>query len=142
MNQGGLPFYLHRKTRLKPKEGYAINKHTPDENLNTAARKTECLQSIDELARRGAHQMILAALEAEVEDYLECYRALRDQRGHARVVRNGKSRERTFTLSVGPLQIQAPRVNDRRGGHAFHSAVLPLICAAPPGWRPPCRSSI
>ncbi|MCX5971250.1 MAG: transposase, partial [Coprothermobacterota bacterium] len=102
-----------------------MNKHTPDENTNTAAWKTECLQSIDELARQGAHRMILAALQAEVEDYLEHHRALRDHRGHAQVVRNGKSRERTFTLGVGPLQFQTPRVNDRRGGHTFHSAVLP-----------------
>ena len=57
--------------------------HTPDENTNTADWKTECLQSIDELARRGAHRMIQAAPQAEVEDYLEHHRALRDQRGHA-----------------------------------------------------------
>ncbi len=69
--------------------------------------------------------MILAALEAEVEDCLEHHRTLRDARGHTQAVRNGKSRERTFTLGVGSLQFQVPRVNDRRGGHTFHSAVLP-----------------
>ena len=36
MNQGGVPFYLNHKTRQMPKEGYAMNKHTPDENTNTA----------------------------------------------------------------------------------------------------------
>lgn len=69
--------------------------------------------------------MIMAALEAEVEDCLEHHRALRDARGHTQAVRNGKSREQTFTLGVGPFRNQAPRVNDRRQGHTFHSVVLP-----------------
>ena len=56
----------------------------------------EITQTLDELVREGARRMIAAALEAEVEQYVEALRQLRDENGHALVVRNGKSHhERT-----------------------------------------------
>jgi hypothetical protein len=45
--------------------------------------------SLDELAREGARRMLVAALEAEVADYLARCGDVRDERGHAEVVRNG-----------------------------------------------------
>jgi putative transposase len=50
---------------------------------------------------------------------------LRDAKGHALVVRNGKARPRTVTLGAGPIEIEAPRVHDRRPGHKFTSHILP-----------------
>jgi len=52
-------------------------------------------------------------------------RHLRDDRGHALVVRNGKSNERTVTLGAGVVKIRAPRVHDRRPKHRFTSCILP-----------------
>jgi putative transposase len=46
---------------------------------------------VDELAREGARRMLAMALEAEVAEYLEGHAEERDERGHALVVRNGKS---------------------------------------------------
>jgi len=82
-------------------------------------------QSLDELAREGARRMILVALEVEVEQYIEELRHLRDENGHALAVRNGKAESRTVSLGAGSIELQAPRVNDRRPGHRFTSVILP-----------------
>jgi putative transposase len=86
---------------------------------------TEITQSLDELAREGARRMIVAALEVEVEQYIEELRHLRDEHGHALAVRNGKAEPRTVSLGAGNIELQAPRVNDRRPDHRFTSEILP-----------------
>jgi len=85
---------------------------------------------LDELAREGARRMLKVALEAEVAAYLERYGEDRDEQGHARVVRNGYARARKVTVGSGTLEVQAPRVNDRRVDEhgqrqRFSSQILP-----------------
>lgn len=82
-------------------------------------------RSLDELAREGARRMIEVALELEVEEYIEKLHHLRDEQGHALVVRNGKAKPRTVSLGAGPVELQAPRVDDRRSDHRFTSKILP-----------------
>jgi transposase-like protein len=96
--------------------------------LNTddvEGRAPEIRQSLDELAREGARRMILAALELEVEQYLQALCHLKNEQGHAIAVRNGKARQRTVHLGAGTVKLRAPRVNDRRPDHRFSSKVLP-----------------
>jgi len=69
--------------------------------------------------------MLVEALEAEASDYIDRHRELRDERGHALVVRNGRARARRVRLGAGTVKVRAPRVHDRRSGHRFTSAVLP-----------------
>ena len=70
--------------------------------------------------------MILAALELEVEQYVQALRHVRDEQGHAMVVRNGKSHhKRTVNLGAGPVTLRAPRVDDQRPDHRFTSKILP-----------------
>jgi transposase-like protein len=85
----------------------------------------ELTQSLDELAREGARRMILAALELEVAQYVEKLHDLRDEKGHALVVRNGKTKPRRVSLGAGNIELQAPRVNDQRPDHRFTSKILP-----------------
>ena len=93
---------------------------------DTEAQTPEIEKSLDELARQGARRMILAALELEVEQYVQALRHVRDEQGRAMVVRNGKSHhERTVNLGAGPVSLRAPRVNDRRPEHRFTSKILP-----------------
>lgn len=93
---------------------------------DTEGQTPEIEQSLDELAREGARRMILAALEVEVEQYVQALRHVRDEQGHAMVVRNGKSHhERTVNLGAGPVSLRAPRVDDRRPEHRFTSKILP-----------------
>ena len=69
---------------------------------------------LDEIAREGARRMLLEALKAEVDDYLERHRSERDEQGHALVVRNGHGQTRKVTLGAGTVELSAPRVDDRR----------------------------
>jgi putative transposase len=80
---------------------------------------------LDELVREGARRMLLAALDAEVASYIERHREVRDERGHAQVVRNGRGRPRKVTVGAGTLEVAAPRVDDRREGERFTSRILP-----------------
>jgi putative transposase len=86
---------------------------------------------LDEIAREGARRMLIEALEAEVDDYLERYRHARDEQGHALVVRNGRGRTRKLTMGAGTVELNAPRVDDRRRNehgqrqHRFTSELLP-----------------
>ena len=91
--------------------------------------KTEARSALDELAREGARRMLARALEAEVAAYVERHRGQRDEDGHALVVRNGRSRVRRVIVGAGPLEVAAPRVNDRRvvdgRRQKFTSEILP-----------------
>jgi hypothetical protein len=51
----------------------------------------EITATLDELAREGARRMIVAALEAEVADYVERFVEERDEEGKRLVVRNGQA---------------------------------------------------
>jgi len=89
------------------------------------------------MIHRIAAVMIEQVLEAEVEAYLLKHRDARDADGHALVVRNGKSRVRQLTTSLGRISIRAPRVHDRRadaggGREKFASHVLPAYARSGP----------
>ena len=80
---------------------------------------------LDALVREGARRMLLAALKAEVDEYITQHADQRDEAGRALVVRNGVAEPRTVTTAAGELEIQAPRVHDRCAGRRFTSAILP-----------------
>ncbi len=90
----------------------------------------EELLLLDEIARAGARRMLIEALRAEADDYVERHRGARDEHGHALVVRNGQAQPRKLTLGAGTVELRAPRVDDRRRdtqGHRqrFTSHILP-----------------
>ncbi len=101
---------------------------------------------IDELVREGARRMLAAALEAEVNQYIAELAAETDERGRRLVVRNGHHRPRTVVTAAGPVEVTAPRVNDRRVDEAtgerkrFSSKISPWPCRGylQPPW---CRKS-
>ena len=80
---------------------------------------------LDGLVREGARRMLVAALKAEVDQYIADHAEHRDEAAHALVVRNGVAEPRTVTTAAGALEVQAPRINDRRKGRRFTSAILP-----------------
>ena len=80
------------------------------------------------ILRQGAQEMLTAAVEAEVAEWIDSHRHLADERGHRQVVRNGYLPEREITTGLGPLNVRQPRVHDRRQGEdheAFSSKILP-----------------
>jgi transposase-like protein len=86
---------------------------------------------IDEIVREGARRMLAEALQAEVDAYIEQFAAVRDENGRRLVVRNGTAQPRTVLTSAGAVEVEAPRVNDKRADPAsgermrFSSAILP-----------------
>lgn len=85
---------------------------------------------MDEVVRTGAQKMLMAALEAEVEGFIEAHRHVRDESGKQSVVRNGYMPEREILTGVGSLGIRQPRIDDRgirgsMGSGVYTSAILP-----------------
>ena len=85
----------------------------------------EITVSLDEIARLGAQRMLAEALQLEVADYLSEHKELRDDNGRAVVVRNGMSIKRKVTLGGGSVEVEVPRVNDRRDDRKYTSKILP-----------------
>lgn len=81
---------------------------------------------MSELVRQDARQIIAQAVEAELKEFLAQYQSLKDDQGRQAVVRNGYLPERTIVTGVGEVEIQVPKVRDRRGsGIKFNSSLLP-----------------
>src|SRR4051794_20430586 len=100
------------------------------ERAATEAAAADC-SLIDEIVREGARRMLAAALQAEVDEYIARFAECRDEAGRRLVVRNGSAQPRQVLTSAGAVEVQAPRVNDRRvdevtGERArFSSAIVP-----------------
>ena len=93
---------------------------------------------LDEICRRGAQRMLAAALEAEADAYVELFTAELDEDGHRLVRKNGHARPRAITTSAGAIDIEAPRVDDRRVDEetgekmGFRSSIVPPWCRKSP----------
>jgi len=85
----------------------------------------EARSAIDEIARQGAQQMLQAALEAEVADFLAQYANVVDTHGRRVVVGNGHLPQREIVTGVGPVTLRQPRARDRNGNEKFTSKILP-----------------
>ncbi len=68
---------------------------------------------LDELVRQGAQQMLQAAIEQEVVDFVEKHEHLRDESGKRLVVRNGHLPARRLQTGAGALDLKQPRVRDK-----------------------------
>jgi len=88
------------------------------------------MPAIDDILRDGARRALQAAIEREVEEYIERNSQHRDENGHRLVVRNGHHPARKIQSGNGPIEVRQPRVNDKRvdeAGNRFHftSQILP-----------------
>jgi len=82
---------------------------------------------LEELARRGAKQLLAHAMEVEVAEHVEKHRNFTNEEGRRLVVRNGHLPERELVTGIGPLKVRQPRVDDRALEHdlRFSSQILP-----------------
>lgn len=80
---------------------------------------------LEEVLQAGAREMLQAAIENEVAEYVERNIGMKDSEGHRLVVRNGRMPERALVTGIGPVKVRQPRVNDRRAGEKFTSKILP-----------------
>jgi len=65
---------------------------------------------LEDLARQGAETMLAAALEREVEEFLQRARYVRGR--EFRGYRNGHAPERTVGVGIGAVPVRMPRVSD------------------------------
>jgi len=90
----------------------------------------EMRSALDEIVLDGAQRMLAAALEAEVDAYIAALADEHDERGRRLVVRNGHAEPRTITTAAGRIEVEVPRVNDKRVDEVgerqrFRSSILP-----------------
>ncbi len=77
---------------------------------------------LTELLRVGARQLIADAVEAELQEVLDQYAALRNEQGHLQVVRNGYLPQREIQTGIGPVKVRVPKIRDKSGqGIKFNS---------------------
>ena len=93
---------------------------------------------LDEICREGARRMLAAALEAERDAYLAALADERGEKGRRLVVGNGRANRRVIATGAGPVEVQAPRINDKRVDEEtgerrrFRSQILAPWCRKSP----------
>jgi len=83
---------------------------------------------LTDVLRRGARDLLVRAVEAEVAEWIDARQDLVDEQGHRQVVRNGHAAPRTVITGIGPLEVKMPRAHDRRSDphrERFSSKILP-----------------
>ncbi len=87
---------------------------------------------LEELVRRGARDILQRAIEAEVQVQLDEFASVSLIDGRRAVVRNGYLPARAILTTVGPVEVQVPKVRDRSGsGVKFNSALAPPYVRRP-----------
>jgi transposase-like protein len=86
------------------------------------------VDALNEVLRHGARQMLIQAVETEAAAWIDEHAHVTDDRSRRQVVRNGHASPRKILTGVGELEVQMPRVHDRRPPgqkQRFTSKILP-----------------
>ena len=67
---------------------------------------------LDEIIREGARRMLQAAIDAEVDSFIQDHQHRRDESGRRLVVKNGSLPTRNILTGAGSIPIQQGRVRD------------------------------
>ncbi len=85
---------------------------------------------LDEIIREGARKMLQAAIDAEVDSFIQDYQHRRDESGRRLVVKNGSLPAREILTGAGSIPVQQGRVRDnstdRNSRAEFSPNVLPV----------------
>ena len=82
--------------------------------------------TLTDVLRIGAQQLLQQAVEAEVAEFLSEFQDRRLANGRAAVVRSGHQPERDVQTGIGPITVQVPKVRSRDGEPVtFRSALVP-----------------
>ena len=96
------------------------------ESSKTPSKEPVSRDTLTELLRTGARQLLAHALEAERAELLAQYADQQDEQGRAMVVGSGHHPEREIQTGLGPVSVQVPKVRSRQGPPVtFHSALVP-----------------
>ena len=81
--------------------------------------------SLEEIARKGAQEMIRVALECEIEDFIKQHKDLLTSDGKMAIVRNGYHEPRKIVIGGGVIEVEVPSTRNRTGGLNFISNIVP-----------------
>ena len=96
------------------------------EGSQTPSEEPVSRDTLTELLRTGARQLLAHALEAERAELLAQYADQQDEQGRAMVIGSGHHPERKIQTGLGPVSVQVPKVRSRQGPPVtFHSALVP-----------------
>ena len=85
-----------------------------------------CEDPLTEFLLNGSRQLIADAVQVELQELLDQYSVLRNERGYLQVVRNGYLPEREILTGIGPIKVKVPKIRDKSGQRIkFNSALLP-----------------
>ncbi len=70
--------------------------------------------ALSEVLRSGTKQMLATAIEAEVAAYVDAHKHEVDEDGRCLVVRIGHHRGRQVHTGIGTVEVNQPRINDKR----------------------------
>jgi len=110
---------------FQTKEYATVTEATTETFSHPAVQPQDVLTSI---LHQGAQRLLAAAIEAEVDGWIESHTHLTDTHGHRQVVRNGYLPKRDIQTPIGTVEIRQPRVRDRRPAdqqERFSSNILP-----------------
>lgn len=97
-----------------------------DTMCSTENQKNGFQDALTEVLREGAQKMLKAAIEIEINTFIEQYVDKITESGQQQVVRNGYLPERMIQTGIGDISVEVPRTRDRGGeGIIFRSALLP-----------------
>jgi transposase-like protein len=97
-------------------------------NPTLALPATTSRDVLTDILRAGAQQLLAQAIEAEVAEWIDTRQHVTNAAGHRQVVRNGHLPQRTILTGVGAVEVEQPRVLDRRPdeeAEVFSSKILP-----------------
>ena len=105
-----------------------LSRSIPGTTLPIVGPTSTSQDVLTEILRDGAKRLLAEAIQAEVADWIGSHAHIKDVTGHRQVVRNGYLPERTIQTGLGDIQVQQPRVHDRRPADQrveFTSSILP-----------------
>ena len=97
-------------------------------NPTLALPATTSRDVLTDILRAGAQQLLAQAIEAEMAEWIDTHQHVTNAAGHRQVVRNGHLPQRTILTGVGAVEVEQPRVLDRRRdeeAEVFSSKILP-----------------
>lgn len=90
------------------------------------AGRDQFFDTLTELLRTGAQQLILQTVETELSVFMEQFAGKTLEDGRAAVVRNGYHPEREIQTGIGPVTVKIPKVRSKDGEPVtFRSALVP-----------------
>lgn len=100
-------------------------------------RPDQFSDSLTELLRTGARQLLEQAVEAELTGFMEQFTSRIFNDGKAAVVRNGYQPERDIQTGIGPVTVKIPKVRAKDGDPVtFRSALVPRMYVRQLPWKP------